>query len=215
MNELNRCTFLLLGSVLFSPLVCYADDRNILVLDCTSSCMASELTSKFPVVYQADKAFDASRFSEKGEISQADFGTLTKNGLKPAKGTLRFKIRKDDLVDVYIVTSVQMDTLEQTAAGAPPPAVWLSDPITFVTSNPIRSSGPVTTASQPITFSVVRTARFLVREKQRPTSLESGRDEKASAVFGVTFKESIVHFPVRRARRRPRRFITITGKNTN
>ncbi|HEY5038506.1 MAG TPA: hypothetical protein VIJ93_05475, partial [bacterium] len=80
-------------------------------------------------------------------------------------------------------------------APAPPPLVWLSDPITFVASNSSRASGPVTTASQPITFSILKTARFLLKEQQRPTSLESGRDAKASSVFGVAFKVAMSSQP--------------------
>ena len=47
----------------------------------------------------------------------------------------------------------------------------------------------MTTASQPITLSILRTARFLLQEQQRATSLQSGGVATASSVFGVTFKE--------------------------
>lgn len=166
----------------------FADDGNVIVLDCTSSGIASDLTSKFPTAYLSRKNFDASRFSENGEISRVDFEVLTRTALKTPKGTIRFKIRKNDEMDVYIVTSVRMDTLEQAVAPAAAPLQWVSDSITFVTSGASRHSGPVTTASEPITMSILKTARFLLKEQQRPTSLESGDGAKAFSIFGVTFK---------------------------
>ncbi len=188
--RLPKLVFVLIGIVLFagSPNSSLAGDWNVIVLDCTSSTVASDLTSKFPVVYLSNPEFEASKFSQSGEISQVDFGALTQTGLKTPKGTIRFKIKKNDQIDVYIVTSVKMETFEQASAPAAPPLEWVSDPITFVASNSSRHSGPVTTESRPITLSIMKTARFLLREQQRPTSLESGRDAKASAVFGVTFK---------------------------
>jgi hypothetical protein len=166
-----------------------ADNGNIIVLDCTKSGMASELTSKFPTVYLSRKTFNASKFSEKGEVLQADFENLIRTGLKTSKGTIRFKIGKNQEMDVYIVTSVRMNTLEQEIAPAALPIQWASDPITFVASSSSRKSGPVTTASQPITLSILRTARFLLREQQRATALQSGGTAPDSSVFGVTFKE--------------------------
>lgn len=166
----------------------FAEDGNVIVLDCTSSNIAADLTSKFPVVYLSAKNFDPAKFSENGEISQADFGGLIRTGLKKPKGTIRFKVRKNDSVDVYIVTSIRMDTFEQAAAPAAPPLQWVSDPIIFMNSIASRASGPVTTSSQPLTLSIMKTARFLLKEQQRPTSLESTRYANASSVFGVTFK---------------------------
>ncbi len=187
---------LILGSALFAPIICSANDRHILVLDCTSSDVASDLTSKFPVVYLAGNAFDAAGFSEKGEITRTEFADLTQRGLKPPKGTIRFEIKKNDTMDVYIVTSVRMDTFDQAVATASPPLQWVSDPMEFVTANPFGASGPVTTSSKPVTISILKTARFLLKEQQRPTSLESGRDAKASAVLGVTFKSIPLLGPV-------------------
>jgi hypothetical protein len=172
-----------------APVFSFADDGNIIVLDCTKSSMASELTSKFPTVYLSRESFDRSKFSDKGEISKNDFDGLVRTGLKIPKGTIRFKIGKNDEVDVYIVTSIRMDTFEQAIAPAALPIQWASDPITFVTSPSSQKSGPVTTASQPITLSILRTARFLLQEQQRATSLQSGGAATASSVFGVTFKE--------------------------
>ncbi len=170
----------------FSP--AFADDGNVIVLDCTSSETASDLTSKFPVLYLPREKFDASRFSDGGEISRADFEALTRTALKTPKGPIRFKIRKGDEMDVYFVTSIRMDTFEQAVAPVAAPLQWVSDSITFVTSGAPRHSRPVTTESQPITLSILKTARFLLKEQQRPTSLESGDEAKASSVFGVTFK---------------------------
>jgi hypothetical protein len=182
------CFALLAGG----PSLGLAGDGNIVVLDCTSSGMASDLTSKFPGVYLSRRGFDASKFSEKGEITQADFEGLIRTGLKKPKGTIRFQIRKNDELDVYVVTSIRMDTFDQAIAPAAPPLEWLSDPIIFVASNSSRHSGPVTTSSRPITLSILKTARFLLKEQQRPTSLESGRDAMASSLFGVTFKGAAV-----------------------
>src|SRR5579859_1917132 len=147
-TTLGSC--LLLCSVLFAgyPTLGFASDRSIIVLDCTNSAVASELTSKFPVVYLADKGFDPSGFSEKGEITSADLAVLTRMGLKTPKGTIRFEIKKNDTMDVFVVTSVRMDTFDQAIATAAPPLQWVSDPIDFVTSNPMRSAGPVTTSSK-------------------------------------------------------------------
>jgi len=170
----------------------FADDGNVIVLDCTNSKVATDLTSKFPIVYLSRETFDASKFSQKGEIYQADFDLLVQNGLKKPSDNIRFKIRKNDEVDVYIVTSIRMDTFEQAIAPATPSIQWLSDPITFVASSPSRASGPVTTASQPLTLSLLKTARFLLKEQQRRTSLESGGAPKASSVFGVAFKQAVL-----------------------
>lgn len=179
-------------SVLFAaePASGAIGDGRIIILDCTSSLVASDLTSKVPTVYLSRKDFDASKFNDNGEISQVDFGGLTQNGFKTPRGTIRFKTRKNDDVDVYIITSIRMDTLEQNKATAAPPIKWLSDPIIFVTSGTSRASGPVTTASQPITLSTMRTARFLLKEQHRATALESSSAVKASSLFGVTFKEA-------------------------
>jgi len=180
----------IMGLALFAfvPALGFANDGTVMVLDCTTSDVASDLTSRFPVVYLSNKHFDASKFSEDGKISQTDFAALAKTGLKTSKGNIRFKVKKNDEIDVYIVTSIRMDTFEQAVASAVAPLQWISDPITFVASNsPIRSY-PVTTASQPLTLSIMRTARFLLKEQQRPTSLESGRYENDSSVFGATFK---------------------------
>jgi hypothetical protein len=166
----------------------FAGDWNVIVLDCTSSNVASDLTSKFPVVYLSKPNFNASRFSENGEILRADFDSLTQTALKTPQGTTRFKITKNDQIDVYIVTSIKMDTLEQKIAPGAPPLQWVSEPMTFVASHSPRPSGPVTTVSRPLTLTTMRTARFLLKEQQRPTALESGRDWKASSLFGVTFK---------------------------
>ena len=171
-----------------APVFSWADDGNVILLDCTKSSMAAELTSKFPTVYLSRETFDAAKFSEKGEVSQADFENLIRTGLKPSKGTIRFKIGKNQEMDVYIVTSVRMDTMEQEVAPAALPIQWVSEPMTFTTSSS-RESGPVTTASQPITLSILRTARFLLREQQRATSLQSSGADTASSVFGVAFKE--------------------------
>ncbi len=178
------CLVVLTGT----PALSLADDGNIIVLDCTKSGGVPDLTSQLPTVYVARNHFDPSRFSENGEISKADFSNLARTGLKIPKVAIRFKIRKNDEVDVYIVTSVRMDTFEQATATAIAPLQWVTDPINFVTSNFSQATSPVTTTSQPITLSIVKTARFLLNEQQRPTSLESGRDAKASSVFGVTFK---------------------------
>ena len=165
-----------------------ASDGNILVLDCTHSGTAPDLTSQLPIVYVENKNFDPSPFSGDGEISKDDFSKLSRTGLKTSKAAIRFKIQKNEEVDVYIVTSVRMDTFEQATAGATAPLQWVTDPVNFVTSNFSGTSGPVTTTSQPVTLSIMKTARFLLKEQQRPTSLESGRDTKASSVFGVTFE---------------------------
>ena len=188
--SLFKPSFFLIWAILFAgvPVLSFAGDWNVIVLDCTSSTVASDLTCKFPVVYISNPKFEAAKFSQSGEISQVDFGALTQTGLKTPKGTIRFEIKKNDEIDVYIVTSIKMETFEQASAPAVPPLEWVSDPITFVNSNSSRRSGPVTTKSEPMTLSIMKTARFLLREQQRPTSLESGRDAKASAVFGVTFK---------------------------
>jgi hypothetical protein len=186
----NRLGFYIICLVVFigTPVLSLADDGNILVLDCTKSGAPTDLTSQLPTVYLPRKNFDSSKFSGNGEIFKSDFSDLTRAGLKIPKVAIRFKIRKNDEVTVYIVTSMRMDTFEQSTATEIAPLQWVTDPVNFVTSNFSRDSGPVTTMSQPITLSIVKTARFLLKEQQRPTSLESGRDAKASAVFGVTFE---------------------------
>ena len=165
-----------------------AEEGNVIVLDCTSSAVASDLTSKLPAVYLAHKPFDLTKFTEAGEISKADFSGLLRTELKPPRGTIRFEAGKNEEVDIFIVTSIRMDTFEQAAALAAPPLQWVSDPITFMTSIASRKAGVAMTASQPLTLSIKKTARFLLKEQQRPTSLESGRYANASSVFGVTFK---------------------------
>jgi hypothetical protein len=167
---------------------CFAGDGNVVVLDCTNALIASDLTSKFPTVYLSREKFDASKFTQNGEIDQVEFETLTRTELKRTQRSIRFLARKNDPLEVYIVTSIRMDTVEQIIAPTAASLQWLSDPIIFVASKPSGHSGPVTTQSMPITLSMVKTARFLLKEEQRPTSLESGRDAKASSVFGVTFK---------------------------
>jgi len=169
-----------------------ADVQNVLVLDCTNSLVASDLTSKSSTVYLSDQGFDPSKFSPGGEIAQADFTALTKNGLKKPKGTVRLKIKKNDEIDVYIVTSIRMDTLDEAVALPDAPLQWLSDPITFVAAHSSSASGPVTTVSQPIKLTILRTARFLLKEQQRPAALESGGIPKSSSLFGVTFKEAAI-----------------------
>ncbi len=170
--------------------LCSAENGNTIVLDCTNSCVASDLTGKLPTVYQGGANFDAAAFSGNGEIPRKDFETLARTGLKKPKGVVRFKITKGDIVDIYVVTSIRMDTSNQAVALPDAPLQWVSDPMTWVSSRPSRSSGPATTVSQPITLSILRTARFLLKEQQRPTALESGGIAKASSLFGVTFKES-------------------------
>jgi hypothetical protein len=172
------------------PVLGFPDDGNIIVLDCTDSGAASDLTSKLPTVYLALKNFDPLKFSENGEITRTDFANLARTELRKAKETIRFKIKKNDEMDVYVVTSIRVDTLEQAIAPAAPAPQWISGSITFVTSNAPRGSGPATTVSQPLTLSVLRTARFLLKEQQRPTSLESGDRAKVLSVSGVTFKEA-------------------------
>ncbi len=130
------------------------------------------------------------KLSEQGEIPQADFADLTRTAFKTPKETMRFKAGKNDEIEVYIVTSSPMDTFEQAEASAVPQIQWVSDPITFVASNSPRYSGPVTTSSQPITLSIQKTARLLLKEQQRPTALESGNSPKASAIFGVVFRDA-------------------------
>jgi hypothetical protein len=180
--------FLCFALFMGAPLFGFAGGVNSIVLDYTHSVTAPDLTSQLPTVYIARKSFDDSKFSDDGEITQSDFADLTEKGLKRPKENIRFKIKKNDEMDVYIVTSIRMDTFEEAVAPATPPLQWVSDSITFVTSNSSRRSGPVTTSSSPITLSILKTARFLLREQQRPTSLESGDKAKVSAVFGVTFK---------------------------
>jgi hypothetical protein len=185
----------LLGLWIGSPGFALAFEENILVLDCTNSAVASDLTSKSPTVYLSEKGFDPTRFTPGGVITQTDFTTLTQSGLKKPKGTLRLKIKKNDEVDIYIVTSTRMDTLDQAIAPAAAPLQWLSDPIVFVASKSSNASGPVTTVSQPITLSILKTARFLLKEMQRPAALESGGIPKTSSLFGVTFKEAVLPTP--------------------
>jgi hypothetical protein len=172
-----------------------ANESSVIVLDCTHAQTISDLTGKFPTVYLARRNFDPSKFDPSGEITQVDFEVLTRTALRLHQGTIRSKIAKNEELVVYIVTSVRMNAFEQDAAPANESPQWLSDPIVFVAPNPGGRSKPVTTASRPITLSVVKTARFLLREEERPTALESGREEKASSVFGVTFKAATVHGP--------------------
>ena len=173
----------------------FAGEDNIIVLDCTNSYVASDLTGKLPAVYMGCGNFDATGFAGNGEITQKDFESLVRNTLKKPRGVVRLKITKGDEVDIYIVTSIRMDTSDQAVALPDAPLQWVSDPITFVGSHSSRSSGPVTTVSQPITLSILRTARFLLKEQQRPAALESGGIPKASSLFGVTFKESTQAHP--------------------
>lgn len=161
-------------------------------MDCTQSTKASDLTSRFPTVYRSRDNFDPTMFSESGEIDKSDFESLAATCLKSPPGNIRFKIRKNEELDVYIVTSIRMETSEQAIASAPPPVQWVSNAITIVEARSGRPNQPVTTISRPLTLSTLRTARFLLKEQQRPTSLESGDEAKASSVFGVTFKEAVI-----------------------
>jgi hypothetical protein len=169
---------------------CAELDGDVVVLDCTNAGAAADLTNKMPTVYLSTKGFDASKFNAMGEISQDDFGSLVRSGLRKSNGPIRFKIRKNDEMDVYIVTTIRLQALEEAIAPAASPLRWLSDPIVFVASHSLRSAGPVTTISQPITLSILRTARFLLKEQQRPTALESGANPKESSLFGVAFTEA-------------------------
>lgn len=167
-----------------------AGEGNVLVLDCTDSTAAADLTGKLPAVYLGNGDFDASGFTANGEINQTDFKSLIQTKLQKPKGMVRLKITKGDEVDIYVVTSIRMDTSDQAVALPNAPLQWFTDPISFVSTPPTRSSGPVTTVSQPLTLSILRTARFLLKEQQRPSALESGGIAKASSLFGVTFKVS-------------------------
>jgi hypothetical protein len=167
----------------------FAEDDNTLVLDCTNSRAAWDLANKFPAVYLTNKNFDPAKFSDNGEMTKTDFDLFVKTQLKVAKDNIRFKLRKTDEIDVYIVTSIPID-LQETTNPAAPDIQWVSDPIIFTGSNSSRPGRPVTAASQPLTLSILKTARFLIQEQQRPTALESGTAAMPSFVYGVAFKES-------------------------
>jgi hypothetical protein len=186
-----KSVLFLLGFVLFMGMAAFgfAEDENILVLDCTNSRVAWDLTNKFPVVYLTKKNFDPAKFSDSGELSKTDFDLFVKTQLKAVKDNIRFKLRKADEMEVYIVTSIPMK-LQETINPAAPDIQWVSDPVTFTSSNVSRPAGPVTTSSQPLTLSLLKTARFLIQEQQRPTALESGTGAMPSYVYGVVFKES-------------------------
>ncbi len=182
---------LLLFAVLWGAAApCFAGDMDVIVLDCTNSTVASDLTGKLPAVYQGGDDFDAAGFTGNGEITQKEFGELTKTTLKKPKGTVRLIITKGDTVAIYVVTSIPMQTFNQAVALPDAPLQWVADPMTLVSSPSSSDSGPVTSVSGPLTLSILRTARFLLKEMQRPAALESGGIPKASSLFGVTFKEA-------------------------
>ncbi|HTC20334.1 MAG TPA: hypothetical protein VK859_05785, partial [bacterium] len=182
--------FMWLILVILVPHCGYASDVKVILLDCTQSGPVAGLTGKVPKVYLSRKSFDPMKFSDNGEITPADFAGLIRTDLAPPKETIRFKTRKNEEIQVYIVTSTPMDIFEQPEAPAAPSLQWVSSPISFVTSNSPQSSGPVTASSQPITLSILKTARLLLKEQERPSSLESGNSPKPFALFGIIFTDT-------------------------
>ncbi|HUO57002.1 MAG TPA: hypothetical protein VMV05_02385 [bacterium] len=164
----------------------WAGGANILVLDCTNSKVPGDLTEKSSAAYLPAGSFDDSVFEADGTIAKEDFDGLLKSKLKKPKGSIRFFSRKNDEIDVYIVTSIPMKASARLLdSGAPPPILMVGGPLTF--SSP-PGAGKGTGVSQPVTLSILQSARFLLEEQKRPTSLESGRSEVVSSFFGVSFK---------------------------
>jgi hypothetical protein len=187
---LSGLYFIWLALVIFVPLIGYASNIKVILLDCTQSGPVAGLTGKVPKVYLTRKRFDPMKFSGNGVITPVDFAGLIRTDLIPPKETIRFKTRKNEEIQVYIVTSTPMDIFEQPEAPAAPSLQWVSGPISFVTSTSPRLSGPVTASSQPITLSILKTARLLLKEQERPSSLESGNSPKPSSLFGVIFTDT-------------------------
>jgi hypothetical protein len=52
-------SLVILAFCMGGPGLGFAGDWNVIVLDCTSSGAASDLTSKFPAVYLSNKNFEA------------------------------------------------------------------------------------------------------------------------------------------------------------
>src|SRR5580693_4855778 len=102
------------------PLPGYASNIKVILLDCTQSGPVAGLTGKVPKVYLSRKSFDPTKFSDSGEITPVDFTGLIRTALAPPKETIRFKTRKNEEIQVYIVTSTRMDIFEQPEAPAAP-----------------------------------------------------------------------------------------------
>ncbi len=161
---------------------------QIMVLDCTNSKVPADLTSKSCVVYLPTHHFDGSAFEEDGTITKNNFNGLIKAGLKKSKGQIRFFSGKNDEIDVYVVTSIPVKTSAQMLdTSVPPPVLMVSGPLTL--SLPAsQGTGKAIAVSQPVTLSILQTARFLLEERKRPTSLEAGHSEVVSNFLGVSFK---------------------------
>ncbi len=166
----------------------FAAPPQVMVLDCTNSMVPSDLTSKSSVVYLPNHHFDGSTFEEDGTISKVNFNNLLKTGLKKSKGQIRFFSRKNDEIDVYVVTSIPVKTTAQMLdSSVPPPVLMVSGPLTLALPAP-QGKEKAIAVSQPVTLSILQTARFLLEERKRPTSLEAGHSEVVSNFLGVSFK---------------------------
>src|SRR5579859_4928157 len=156
----------------------WAEPDHVLVLDCTNSSVPSDLTSKSSTVFLPVNHFDDSAFGPRGEITQVDFNGLTRTALKKPKGSIRFFTHKNEEVEVYIVTSIPVETTEQQLESPVlPPVLLVSGPLTMNIAYPEEGGHPKTAFSQPITISTLQTVRFLLEEQKRPTALESGHSE--------------------------------------
>lgn len=165
-----------------------AADPSVLILDCRESKVPQDFTSQAPAVYLPTKDFDAPQSFRNGEVGSNRFDKWTRTVLKKANEQIRLRARKNEEINVYIVTAVPMVVFQQ-AEGAPIPSPQLvAEPLVFKVPPRASPSQPVTVESQPLTISYLPTARFTIQEQRRQGELEAGNYSTESYQTGVLFK---------------------------